>query len=203
MKTILKEAFALFAITLVAVASLAVVYDITKGPIEKAELEARAAAYRTVFADAADFAADTALDDAVKNAKTTLATTGYAAELQDALYVLDASGARVGLVMTVSTYGYGGEISIAVGVKNDKTVSAISILSQSETVGIGSKCTDELFYGQFAGKPATPFTVVKNGAKDDSEIDAIAGATVTSNAVTTGVNFAVSFADIVLGGGAQ
>ena len=63
------------------------------------------------------------------------------------------------------------------------------MLSNSETAGLGAKCTEEEFAGQFAGKSANGIEYVKGGgASADNQIDAISGATITTNAVTEGVN---------------
>ncbi len=196
MKKIRKDAFALFAITLVAGTLLAAVYAITKDPIAKAEMEARSAAYRTVFADAAQFEADEAVDAAVKSADEQLAAAGFAGvTIGDALYATDANGEKLGGVMTLGGKGYGGVIQLTLGITADGKISGISILSHSETAGLGAKCTDQAFYGQYAGKPAEMLTVVKDGADADNEIDTISGATVTSDAVTEAVNAGIWFAE--------
>ena len=93
----------------------------------------------------------------------------------------------VGWCVNVTPSGYGGEIDIIVGIAPDMTVSGIKIVSNSETAGLGAKCTDESFSGQFDGKQA-PLSVIKNGTPKDNEIVAITGATITSSAVTRGVN---------------
>lgn len=205
MKKIMKDAFALFAITLVAGVLLAAVYEITKKPIAKAEQEARAAAYSAVFADAAEFVIDEQLKTAVAAADEELETAGFGgASLSDALYVTDADGEKIGCVMTLSGKGYNGEIQLTLGIGADGKTTGISILAHSETAGLGAKCTDEAFYGQYAGKPAEILSVVKNGADADNEIDAISGATVTSKAVTEAVNAGIWFAQnhMNIGGGA-
>ncbi len=206
MKKILKDALVLFLITLIAGVALAAVYDITKDPIETAELAERAEAYRTVFADAADFASDETVDAAVAEAATRLADAGMApVSVSDALYALDENGNRIGCVMTVNAKGYGGTIQFTMGLTADKTISGISILSHSETAGLGALCTDESFYGQFAGKPAQALKVVKTGATEPEEVDAISGATVTTKGITDGVNAGIWFAENALNvwGGAQ
>lgn len=208
MKKILKDAFALFCITLVAGVALAGVYAVTKDPIAKAEMEARSAAYRVVFADAASFASDDALDEKLENKENLVSTSGIAgATLADALYVKDAAGNTVGYVMTVGGKGYGGTIQVAMGITADWKITGISILSHSETAGLGSKCTDESFYGQFANQPAAHFEAVKNPSNEMSstvEIEAISGATVTSKGVTDAVNLGIWFAQTHMqGGGAQ
>lgn len=97
----------------------------------------------------------------------------------------------VGWCVTVTPSGYGGEIDLMVGIDADMKISGIKVVSNSETAGLGAKCTEESFSGQFAGKSA-PISVIKNGSAADNEIVAITGATVTSKAVTEGVNEAVA-----------
>lgn len=208
MKKILKDAFALFCITLVAGVALAGVYAVTKDPIAKAEMEARASAYRVIFTDAAEFATDDKLDETLKNINTLVSQSGIAgATVSDALYAKDAAGNVTGYVMTVGGKGYGGTIQVAMGITADWKVTGISILSHSETAGLGSKCEDESFYGQFANQPAAPFEAVKNPSGETSshvEIQAISGATVTSKGVTDAVNVGIWFAQTYMqGGGAK
>ena len=103
-----------------------------------------------------------------------------------------------GAVIKVSPSGYGGKIDMVVGVDKDLKVTGVEIISQSETAGLGSNCTNDSFKAQYVGKTAG-INVVKNGAKDN-EIDAISSATVTSKAVTKGVNDAISIAESMMGG---
>lgn len=95
-----------------------------------------------------------------------------------------------GYVVFAAPKGYGGEITMAVGVDNDNKVAGISIISQSETAGLGAKCVEKAWQEQFIGKTEN-IKVSKNGA-NDNEIDAISSATITSKAVTKGVNEAIS-----------
>lgn len=97
----------------------------------------------------------------------------------------------VGWCVNVTPSGYGGEIDLMVGISSDMKVSGIKVVSNSETAGLGAKCTDLEFSGQFTGKNA-PVFVIKNGTPKDDEIVAITGATVTSEAVAKGVNEAVA-----------
>lgn len=100
------------------------------------------------------------------------------------------TGEVTGYAVMVSPNGYGGEISMAVGVDNELKVTGVDIISQSETAGLGAKCTKKEFKDQFIGKTEN-IEVSKKGAKDN-EIDAISSATITSQAVTTGVNSAIN-----------
>ena len=56
---------------------------------------------------------------------------------------------------------------------------------------------------QFANKKVSNFTYTKSGATMDSQIDAISGATITTNAVTTAVNAGLYIFQTQLGGSAQ
>jgi len=105
----------------------------------------------------------------------------------------------LGWCVNVTAYGYGGAIDIMVGVNPDLTLSGVKVVSNSETAGLGAKCADDTFSGQFLGKFA-PLSVIKNGTADDNEIVAITGTTVTSKAVTNGVNSAIEAVKAVGGG---
>jgi len=67
-------------------------------------------------------------------------------------------------------------------------VAGISIVSSSETPGMGKKAENPDFYGQFSNKNVDMFTVIKGEAKTDDQISAISGATITSRAITDAVN---------------
>lgn len=97
----------------------------------------------------------------------------------------------VGWCVNVTPSGYGGAIDMMVGITKDYEVSGVKIISNSETAGLGAKCTESTFQNQFKGKDAS-VKVIKNGTPKDDEIVAITGATITSKAVTSGVIDAVS-----------
>ena len=116
----------------------------------------------------------------------------------------DASGNPIGYVITVSsTAGYGGTITFSLGITNDGVLNGYSITNISETAGLGMKAKDTgegSFSSQFVNRQAEIFTVTKTGASSSSEIDAISAATVTSRAVTNGVNAAVTYFNTLVGG---
>ena len=96
-------------------------------------------------------------------------------------------------VVRVSPNGFGGAIDMMVGISADGTVTGVAIVSQSETASLGANCTREDFRAQFTGRSGTLAV-----SKDGGEIDALTGATVTSRAVTQGVNTALAFVKEVL-----
>ena len=88
--------------------------------------------------------------------------------------------------------GFGGGVDTMVGIGVDGTITGISIISaSSETPGLGANSTKPEFQEQFAGQPADGTVAVE---KDGGSIVALTGATITSRAVSEGVNAAVKFA---------
>jgi len=71
-------------------------------------------------------------------------------------------------------------------VSSDGTVSGVSIIKMSETSGLGANASKESFRAQFVGQSGTLAV-----SKDGGSIDALTGATITSRAVTSGVNSAL------------
>ncbi len=109
--------------------------------------------------------------------------------------------ALVGYCISVAPNGFGGAVEMMVGIHQSGEIEAVKIVSLSETPGLGSKAQDETFIGQFTGKEMKePVQVIKTGAAQKNEIVAIAGATVTSKAVTDGVNAAIATANSLLAG---
>ena len=192
----MKDAVILCAITLVAGACLGGVYEMTKAPIDAANLAAKEAAYRTVFPDAASFDAGD-LADKIPAANEEIAGLGYGkVSVDEAVTANDASGAAAGYVVTAtSNDGFGGAITVSVGIQSDGTVNGIEFLTLAETAGLGMNADKPEWKGQFAGKKAEVFSVTKDGASSDDQINAISGATITSRAVTNAVNVAVYFVD--------
>ena len=102
-----------------------------------------------------------------------------------AAYVSDT-----GYAILVEPTGFGGTISMMVGVDKEGKVLGVSIISHAETPSLGAVAADknstgENFRNQFAGKTDTLAV--------GTDIDALTGATITSKAVTDGVNAAIAF----------
>lgn len=200
MKNVIKDAMILFAITLVAGLLLGVVYDVTKAPIAAQKEKAKTEACQNVFADAASFEVyEGFTTEAAAAVLTEAGMTG--ADIDEVMTAKDASGAVAGYVLTVSSHeGYGGDIQFTMGLTNDGVLNGISLLSIAETPGLGMKAED-VVVPQFVNKQATSFSVSKTGAADDSQIDSISGATITTDAIVNGVNSGVVYFQKVLKGG--
>ena len=186
MKEMMKNTGILLAITLIAGLLLGLVYQVTKEPIAEQEAKAKQEACQEVFADAASFEAVelTAVDEG------TWSSEGYGQEsVDEVMAALDSAGSTLGYV-----------IRFTMGVRTDGTVNGISLLAISETAGLGMRA-EEVLKPQFAGKNVEKFAYSKSGAAADNEIDAISGATITTNAMTNGVNAGLYYFQTVLGGG--
>ncbi|MDY3929619.1 MAG: RnfABCDGE type electron transport complex subunit G [Clostridia bacterium] len=176
-KGIFKVGFTLCAITAAAALVLAFVNSMTAPVIAKNTAEKQAISMQKVLPEAKEFSDENLINDNMDK----MVTAVYEGK--------DESGNNCGYAVMVSPKGYGGDVSMAVGVDADLKVSGLDIVSQSETAGLGAKCVNEDFRNQFIGK-SSGITVSKSGAKDN-EIDAITSATITSKAVTLGVNTAL------------
>lgn len=114
---------------------------------------------------------------------------GVTADNIDAVYQAGGNG----WVVQVTETGSQGEVTMMVGVNASYQCTGISITSSSETAGLGAIASQksekgEAFRAQFVGVTA-PVAVTKNGGS----IDAISGATITSNAVCRGVTAALEY----------
>lgn len=199
---IIKDALALTLITLVAGVTLGGVYEITKDPIARQEAQAKAEAYEQVFTDAAAFEEIEMDDTLIQTIRDQLDQEGYKAQsIEEVMRAEDQSGETLGYAFTVVTSeGYGGDIQFSMGVQNDGTLNGISILSIGETAGLGMNADTPAFKDQFVGKQVEKLQYTKNGATQDDEINAISGATVTTNAMTNGVNAGLCAFRVMEGG---
>ena len=199
---IIKDALALTLITLVAGVALGGVYEITKEPIARQEAQAKAEAYEQVFTDAAAFEEVEMDDTLIQTIRDQLDQEGYKAQsIEEVMRAEDQSGETLGYAFTVVTSeGYGGDIQFSMGVQNDGTLNGISILSIGETAGLGMNADTPAFKDQFVGKQVEKLQYTKNGATQDDEINAISGATVTTNAMTNGVNAGLCAFRVMEGG---
>ena len=190
MNKIIKDTIAITLITLVSGLLLGLVQDITAGPIAEQQQKAKEEAYKAVFADADSFEQVELTEEVSAGLEACLDENGYGAQnIDEVMTALDASGSQIGYAFTVTTCeGYGGDIQFAMGIKDDGTLNGISIRSIGETAGLGMKANTDAFKDQFKDKNVEKFAYTKTGATADDEIDALSGATITTNAMTNGVN---------------
>ena len=191
-KFIIKVAGTLTAICLVVSALLGGVNAITADKIAAIN-QANTEASLNAVSEGADEFAPIALTDAM-----TATASAAGAKLTEA-YTVKAAGEAVGYAFKVVASGSQGNIEMIVGVDADNAVTGVSIVSNKETAGIGSKVMENNalpsgtgVLDQFIGMTgAGSLTVGKN-------VDAISGATVSSKGVTKGVNAALAVAEALV-----
>lgn len=185
MRDLVLPAAVLTVIALLATAALAFTNALTKPTIEGNQLGASGLARLELLPDADKF---------VKVEPT---------EELAALGVVDVYTAenKAGTVITVTEAGYGGEFTLMVAFNPDGAVVAYKPLEHDETKGLGSQVFESPFADQFAGKTAGALEVIKGSAGKETEIAAVANATISSKAVTLAVNHAGEALAILQGGG--
>ncbi len=189
MKKIIKDTIALFIITLVAGLLLGFVYQITKDPIAAQNEKVKINAYNSVFSnlDTYEEIEDlTLIQEAVNDA-------GYTAVTIDEISIAyDQDMSVIGYIITdTDGEGYGGDIQMTVGIDTEGTITGLELLVINETAGLGMKAKESWFREQYVGINADQVVYSKTGATEENEIDAISSATITTNAVTNGVNGAI------------
>lgn len=182
MKEIIKLGLILFVISAIAAFALGMTNELTKGIIEENTIQANIEARKEVFADADDFILQE--DD--------LAMSFYSENPQIVeVYKAISSSEHVGFVIKTAPNGYGGALEVIVGFDLDGTITGVRVGNHQETPGLGANATTEGFYLQYDGLTVNKFVdVTKVDVVDaNNEIQSISGATITSVAVTDGVNF--------------
>ena len=169
---ILRLSLTLLIITGLMAAALAGVNAITENKIAAIRLEKTQKAIAEVLPGAAEAKEIPFADE------TGLVTTVY-----------QSPG---GYAVLVTPSGFDGEITMMVGIDNQGNFLGISIISHTETAGLGavaaaSNAKGEAFRSQFEGLSGTLAV-----SKDGGEVDALTGATITSRAIVEGVNAALA-----------
>jgi electron transport complex protein RnfG len=168
----------LFTVTAITGMILGVVNEITAEPIRRTQERLRGEALARALPEAEEF--------------SSVAVADNSNPIVQSVEEGRTDGSKAGYCLTVTPSGYGGPIGIVVGITADGALRAISILSQTETPGLGAKAALPAFFEQFTNKDGARLAVVKGDAAPD-QIAAISGATITSEAVTLGVNTALDY----------
>ena len=184
-KFILKVAGTLTVIALVVAALLGVVNNVTKDKIAEQDAENTRIAMSAVAPEGSEFGDKMDISDAVAAAAS--AQGGKIVEM----YPMTNGGADAGYVVKVS--GSQGTITMMVGVDANKAITGISVISHSETSGIGTKvvgnepnAAGEPVLDQFIGMSGSGSLVV------GKNVIAVSGATVSTKGITMGANAALA-----------
>ncbi len=164
-------------VTLAASTFLGMVYAVTKGPIEEAMIQKTNNAIMQVVPE---FTNDPSSDKLLVN----LGEKSYW------VYPAKNDDNLVGLAVETSSSGFGGRISLMVGFSSDGSIYDISVLSHTETPGLGDKIegSKSNFSVQFKGANPQDFKILVK--KDGGDVDAITASTITSRAYCDAVRVA-------------
>jgi electron transport complex, RnfABCDGE type, G subunit len=184
-RDIIVTGLILLLIAGVAGAALGFVNAITKGPIAEQNKIAEDQAKMTAFPGAKEF---TPMD----TSEWESLLSGDEKEIVKSVDMAKDSGNVLGYVIKVAPQGYGGPVETIVGITKDGKLTGINIVNHSETPGLGAKAQDPKWQAQFKGKTADmQLKLVKVPPSSANEIEALTGATITSTAVTNGVQTAI------------
>ena len=174
--TLINMLLALFVITAVSGGLLGLVYGFTKDKIAEVDLKKNQAAIQAVLPleGKITYKADTL--SLTENGVTTTFPCNLA---------YDADGNFRGAAIKTSEGGFGGKIDMMVGFLADGTIKGTSVLSHSETPGLGANMTGK-FKDQFVDKNPASFKLTVT--KDGGDVDAITAATITSRAFSKAVD---------------
>jgi len=191
-KFILKVAGTLTAISVVVAALLGVVNGITADKIAAInEQNTKIALSAVAVNEGSDF------KKIESTAAMTAAASAKSGKLKEA-YEVTYGGKTVGYAIKVVAGGSQGDIEMVVGVDEKKTVTGVSIVSNAETSGIGSKVMNN--EPNKAGTPVLDQFIGLSGAGTlvvGSNVTAVSGATVSTKGVTKGVNAALAVVDAI------
>ncbi len=178
-REVLKPTITLFVICLVITLLLAATNLMTRSKIAEMDQQSEAASRRLVLPGAASF------EDA-----------------KDKTYAVGKKGGDIsGYVFTTKAKSYGGDMNVMTGIDKNGKVTGVVILSISDTPGLGLNAQKDSFRDQYKqAVPENGFEVIKSGSAKDGQIEAMAGATITSKAVTKCVNEAIESYQKVKGG---
>ena len=176
--TLRNMVLCLTAVCLICAAILGCVYAVTYEPIQASAQKALAASIGQVLPEGGELSEAKEIE-------------GYE------YYVQTKDGVPSAYAIKSTSVGFGGPLTLMVGVLPDGTVYNTSVLSHSETPGLGAKCqTDTKFMDQFKGFSPDKSLVVK---KDGGDVDAITASTITSRAYTLAVSCAVNVVKLIRG----
>ena len=197
LKRSLFTIFFMFAVTLVFIAVLSLIYVLTQDTIRLNEslVVKRAVLYVAgLEVPQTGIEADALYQEHVKEVKDDEGKILYYEILSP------AQEERQSYVVPVLGAGLWGEIESVVGVEKDlKTLTGIEFIKQNETPGLGGRITESWFKEQFRGK-RWPLSVVPEGdPAGDQEFQAITGATNTTNAVRDILNSRLARAEEAIG----
>ena len=174
--TLINMVVALLVIAAVSGGVLGLVYGMTKDTIAMVDQKKNEAAIQAVLP----------LEGEITYKADTLKYTYEGVDLTfPCNLAYDANGTFQGAAVKTSEGGFGGKIDMMVGFAADGTIKGTSVLSHTETPGLGANMTGK-FKDQFVDK--NPASYKLTVTKDGGDVDAITAATITSRAFSKAVD---------------
>lgn len=185
MKEYLRLGLTLMLICAVAAGALALLNSVTAPVIEYNTKQASYEMYYDALGDSIDDIEDVPEEELEEVQSSYSNITGVLNLVKD--------GDIIGRILTVTSSGYGGTMENALMFNNQGDILGYRNISNSESPGFGDEIAEESYYSRYDGKSvAESDELVSGSGGGENEIEAISGATVSSNAVLTGLNEAVA-----------
>lgn len=181
MRDVLKFSAFLLLVAGIAGAGLSYVNRLASPLIEKQILQIKLDGFREVYPQAGT----------IENETATYLKPGADPALKE-VNIVYRDGTPAGVIYAAETKGYSGIIGILAGFDiASRRLTGIKVLKQTETPGLGAKAKERFFQDRYKDKSsATPLEVVKTVPVRENQIQAITASTITTKAVTKGVNAA-------------
>ncbi|NLY70709.1 MAG: RnfABCDGE type electron transport complex subunit G [Clostridiales bacterium] len=168
-KDLIAPSLVLVIICLVVTAALAITYQVTKPIIDQINLEKANIARAEVLPEGAEGFSPMENIELIDNAVE--------------VYRADNGS---GMVFTTVDKGFGGDLTVMVGINSSGEIQGVKVTSHQETPGLGTKAMTVEHLSQYEGKVS-----ISSDPTDEDGIDAVTGATVSSNAIFRAVESAL------------
>lgn len=165
----LAPTIVLFAICVAVTVALSSTYGITSPVIAANQKAAEDAARIEVLPEGENFAE-------------------YDGELKEGVRKCFIAGNKKGIAVTSEYKGFGGAVTVMTGIDADGRITGVKVTDHAETPGLGTKAADPAYLKQYLNVSELEGGHINN----DTEIDAVTGATITSNAVYCSVDEALA-----------
>lgn len=181
MRDIIKLTLFLLVISGIAGAGLSYVNGLTGPLIEKQILQQKIDGFKEVYPQS----------DRVENESAKYLQEPHDPGLKE-VNIAYRNDAPAGVIYAVESKGYSGPISLLAGFDiATAKITAIKVLSQRETPGLGAKAQESGFQERYKNKnSAEALEVTKKAPAKENQIEAITASTITTKAVTKAVNAA-------------
>lgn len=181
MRDVIRFSAFLLLVAGIAGAGLSYVNRLASPLIEKQILQIKLDGFKEVYPQSGT----------IENESATYLKTGADPALKE-VNIVYQDGKPAGVIYAVETKGYSGVIGILAGFDiASRKLTGIKVLKQTETPGLGAKAKERFFQDRYKDKSAAiPLEVVKTAPVRENQIQAITASTITTKAITKGVNAA-------------